>query len=183
MASFASLPPEILREIVQLVYLDSIPLSIYRTIDPQLPSAYPDGRRISSTQNETRNNLYALCLVNRALYHHARPLLFRRVVITLPFSFLLLLRTLGAAHLATVYDKYAQTGALNVDPSDPMSFDNMVAAAGFAHATGNKLVVGLRGRGSNMTPPASRSGSPATRKGTISIDDEREMELVWTGEF
>uniref|UniRef100_V5EYR3 F-box domain-containing protein n=1 Tax=Kalmanozyma brasiliensis (strain GHG001) TaxID=1365824 RepID=V5EYR3_KALBG len=164
-ATINDLPTEILREIVGLVWLDSIPKSSFRNIDPHgLPSSYPDGRKISSTQTDTRKTLYNLCLVNKAFYHEARVLLFRRIQITLPHSFNLLLRTLGASHLASAYEKYASTGSVNVDPADPASFVNMVAAAGFAHALGQKLVVG---GGSASTPPVSR-------------DEDGEVELIWT---
>ncbi|PWN49068.1 hypothetical protein IE53DRAFT_388737 [Violaceomyces palustris] len=187
------LPPEILREIIALVWLDAIPKSAYRNIDPHgLPSAHQDGRKVSSTQQETRNNLYSLCLVNRAFYHEARVLLFRRVQITLPHSFNLLLRTLGAAHLASAYEKYAQTGTVNADPNDPASFINMVAAAGFAHAFGHRLVVGLQSQGM-PTPPSSRGASPSphaprTSSGPrnqrervrINADDDGEVELIWS---
>ncbi|SPO23537.1 uncharacterized protein UTRI_02216 [Ustilago trichophora] len=199
------LPTEIIREIVGLVWLDSIPKSSFRNIDPHgLPSSYPDGRKISSTQNDTRKTLYNLCLVNKAFYHEARVLLFRRIQITLPHSFNLLLRTLGASHLASAYEKYASTGSVNVDPSDPASFVNMVAAAGFAHALGHKLVIGST---ATPTPPASRNQSPAPAKHNagaaagaaaaeravsltrgrsrrdfirINADEDGEVELVWT---
>ncbi|KAI3482787.1 hypothetical protein L1887_54465 [Cichorium endivia] len=197
-ANINDLPTEILREIVGLVWLDSIPKSSFRNIDPHgLPSSYPDGRKISSTQNDTRKTLYNLCLVNKAFYHEARVLLFRRIQITLPHSFNLLLRTLGASHLASAYEKYASTGSVNVDPSDPASFVNMVAAAGFAHALGHKLVIG---GAANPTPPASRTQSPAPAKTgatmeradsltrgrsrrdliRINADEDGEVELVWT---
>ncbi|KAN0066170.1 hypothetical protein ACQY0O_000264 [Thecaphora frezii] len=192
------LPPEILREIVALIWLDAIPKSAYRNIDPHgLPSAHPDGRRISSTQADVRRTLYSICLVNRAFYHEARVLLFRRVQITLPYSFSLLLRTLGAAHLACAYEVYAQTGSVNLDPSDPSSFVNMVAAAGFAHASGHRLVVsgssaGSVGRLSLMGSPPNaqqssapgRSGSPAARRQRetvrINSDEDGEVDLIWT---
>lgn len=196
-ATINDLPTEILREIVGLVWLDSIPKSSFRNIDPHgLPSAYPDGRKISSTQIDTRKTLYNLCLVNRAFYHEARVLLFRRIQITLPHSFNLLLRTLGASHLASAYEKYASTGSVNVDPSDPASFINMVAAAGFAHALGHKLVIGGT---ASPTPPASRNQSPAPSKQSateigvtltrtrsrrdyirINADEDGEVELIWT---
>ncbi|GAC92558.1 hypothetical protein PHSY_000112 [Pseudozyma hubeiensis SY62] len=201
-ASIDDLPTEILREIVGLVWLDSIPKSSFRNIDPHgLPSSYPDGRKISSTQNDTRKTLYNLCLVNKAFYHEARVLLFRRIQITLPHSFNLLLRSLGASHLASAYEKYALTGSINADPSDPASFVNMVAAAGFAHALGHKLVIGGT---ATPTPPASRNQSPAPSKHAaavaavaerasslsrtvsrrnfvrINADQDGEIELIWT---
>ena len=198
-ATINDLPTEILREIVGLVWLDSIPKSSFRNIDPHgLPSSYPDGRKISSTQNDTRKTLYNLCLVNKAFYHEARVLLFRRIQITLPHSFNLLLRTLGASHLASAYEKYASTGSVNVDPSDPASFVNMLAAAGFAHALGHKLVIGGT---ATPTPPASRNQSPAPSKHAaavaeraasltrlrsrrdvirINADEDGEVELIWT---
>nr|CDI52858.1 conserved hypothetical protein [Melanopsichium pennsylvanicum 4] len=161
-ATINDLPTEILREIVGLVWLDSIPKSSFRNIDPHgLPSSYPDGRKISSTQIHTRKTLYNLCLVNKAFYHEARVLLFRRIQITLPHSFNLLLRSLGASHLASAYEKYASTGTVNLDPSDPASFINMIAAAGFAHALGHTLVVGGT---ATPTPSATRN----------------QIELVWT---
>ncbi|CDW99429.1 hypothetical protein, partial [Sporisorium scitamineum] len=188
--------------IAPLLWLDSIPKSSFRNIDPHgLPSSYPDGRKISSTQNDTRKTLYNLCLVSKAFYHEARVLLFRRIQITLPHSFNLLLRTLGASHLASAYEKYASTGRVNVDPSDPASFVNMVAAAGFAHALGQKLIIG-----GQATPasPASRNQSPAPSKHVsasvsaerdtsltrrpslrrnvvrINADQDGEVELIWT---
>ncbi|SNX82833.1 uncharacterized protein MEPE_01539 [Melanopsichium pennsylvanicum] len=161
-ATINDLPTEILREIVGLVWLDSIPKSSFRNIDPHgLPSSYPDGRKISSTQIHTRKTLYNLCLVNKAFYHEARVLLFRRIQITLPHSFNLLLRSLGASHLASAYEKYASTGTVNLDPSDPASFINMIAAAGFAHALGHTLVVGGT---ATPTPSATRNQSPASGK-------------------
>lgn len=152
----ASLPSELLRAVVQLIYLDHIPLSAFRTIDPfGLPSA-ADGRKVSATPSSTRQTLYSLCLVNQSFYHEARVLLFRRIQITLPFSFILLLRSLGSSHLATAYDHYQETGDLNADPEDPSSFTNMVAAAGFAHATGRRLIVKVNSR------PNSLDGSPGS---------------------
>ncbi|SPO34713.1 uncharacterized protein PSFLO_00184 [Pseudozyma flocculosa] len=191
---------KILREIIALIWLDAIPKSAYRNIDPHgLPSAHHDGRRVSSTQSDVRRTLYSLCLVNRAFYYEARVLLFRRVQITLPYSFSLLLRTLGAAHLASAYETYAQTGTVNLDPTDPASFVNMVAAAGFAHASGHRLVVSASGtsRLSLMSPPSSRNqspapgyrqtqaaDSPAPRRQRdmvrINADDDGEVELIWT---
>ncbi|TKY87417.1 hypothetical protein EX895_004095 [Sporisorium graminicola] len=176
-ATINDLPTEILREIVGLVWLDSIPKSSFRNIDPHgLPSSYPDGRKISSTQNDTRKTLYNLCLVSKAFYHEARVLLFRRIQITLPHSFNLLLRTLGASHLASAYEKYASTGRVNVDPSDPASFVNMVAAAGFAHALGQKLIIGGQG---TPASPASRNQSPAPAKqASASVSAERDASLT-----
>jgi hypothetical protein len=182
-----------------------------------LPSTYPDGRLISSTQRDTQRTLHALSRVTRAFYAAARPLLFRRLQITLPFSFLLLLRTLGAAHLADAYEEHARlrrpsradTGELegssteeetgdekelpvalpsivppaadelgDVPMASPaprrkrgaeMSFSAMVAAAGFARATGSRLVV----------PRGARE-----RLGDIQADeDEAGMQLIWTGEL
>lgn len=151
--SLALLPSELLESICQLVYLSAIPASAYGALDPY---ALPPSNSLStnyqhqqpsrpSTESyfSVQSVLSRLCLVNKALYATARPLLFRRIKITLPYSFLLLLRTLGASHLASAYDAFHQTGAVNLDPRDPGSFVSMVAAAGFAHATGGKLVVSL----------------------------------------
>ena len=196
-ATITDLPPELLREIFALIWLDSIPRSAYRNIDPHgLPSAYPDGRKVSSTQAETRRTLYSLCLVNRTFYHEARVLLFRRVQITLPYSFSLLLRTLGAAHLASAYEKYALTGSVNLDPSDPASFVNMVAAAGFAHALGQRLVIGMDSNSAFFNRPDSATQSPAPNASAsgrasslprtqrdivrLNADEDGEVELVWT---
>ncbi len=122
-ANINDLPTEILREIVGLVWLDSIPKSSFRNIDPHgLPSSYPDGRKISSTQNDTRKTLYNLCLVNKAFYHEARVLLFRRIQITLPHSFNLLLRTLGASHLlAPTKSMRRPAASMSIRPTRPRS--------------------------------------------------------------
>ncbi|KDN52252.1 hypothetical protein K437DRAFT_254443 [Tilletiaria anomala UBC 951] len=148
----ADLPHELLVMICQLAYLDAIPKTSFRTLDPHsLPSSYPDGRSTSSPHLIVQRTLYSLCLVNKSFYHAARPLLFRKIRITLPYSFLLLLRTLGASHLASAYETFSSTGDVNLDPTDPASFVNMVAAVGFAHATGGKLVVSV---------PSTRTASP-----------------------
>lgn len=194
------LPSELLRMVIQLIYLDHIPLSAFRTLDPfGLPSAHSDGRRVSTTPSDTRRTLYNLCLVNNSFYHEARVLLFRRVQITLPFSFILLLRSLGSSHLATAYDEYQETGQINSDPEDPKSFTNMVAAVGFAHATGRKLIVNVpQGRSRSSSPHHSTTTtdpkgkkrvidsdycpSPLSNKVKIAGDEDGEIELVWTGE-
>ncbi len=176
--TLTDLPAELLIHICQLLYLASIPASAFHTLDPLLPpvgssssshdtgdasssdaarnsTATAKASTLASSPAQSQAALYALCLTSRVLYDAARPLLFRRVRVTLPFSFLLLLRTLGASHLASAYEHFTLTGAVNVDPDDPASFANMVAAAGFAHATGGTLVVGI--------PSASSGGGGAER--------------------
>lgn len=171
------LPSELLRMVVQLIYLDHIPLSAFRTLDPfGLPSAHSDGRRVSASPSDTRRTLYNLCLVNHSFYHEARVLLFRRIQITLPFSFILLLRSLGSSHLATAYDEYQETGQINADPEDPKSFTNMVAAAGFAHATGRKLIVNVTSR------PGSRDASPHPRQSSSSSADSKDKMRALDGQ-
>ena len=92
MASLACVPQEIVRRICQLVYLDSIPFSTLQTLDPyDLPPPEHAGQHVTASVDETQHYLYALCLVNRAFYREAQPLLLRRVQITLPYRFLGLL--------------------------------------------------------------------------------------------
>lgn len=161
MAGLSDLPPEILRIIAQLIYLDHLPRSLFRCIDPHgLPSTYPDGRLISSTQHLTKRTLHALCLTNSALYHAAKPLLWRRLQITLPYSFLLLLRSLGVSRLAEAYEQ--QHVAMANEENDTqmeeddeakeedevkaeklqdarMDFNAMLSAVGFARVTGGTI--------------------------------------------
>lgn len=86
------LPLDIVRRICQVVYLDAIPLSMLRMLDPfGLPSAAPDGQLVWSSMSDTRRDLYSLCLVSRAFRREAQPLLFRRIQITMPYRFMLLL--------------------------------------------------------------------------------------------
>ncbi|WFD05245.1 hypothetical protein MVES1_000573 [Malassezia vespertilionis] len=86
-------PAEIVRRVCELVYLGCVPLCSLRTLDPEgLPSAAYDGQLSSQSVEETRRLLYALCLVNRTFYRYAQPLLFRRVQVTLPYRFMLLLQ-------------------------------------------------------------------------------------------
>lgn len=119
-ASFDSLPSELISYIVRLVYVDSIPRDHLRNIDLHgLPSSYSDGRRISSPHSSVQATLWALCLTSKRLFAHARPLLYRRINVTLPYSFILLIRSLGAAALATAYEQFQITGKLNQDPNDP----------------------------------------------------------------
>lgn len=180
MAKFDDLPPEILRIITQLIYLDHLPRSLFRCIDPHgLPSTYPDGRLISATQTLTKSTLHSLCLTNVALYQAARPLLWRRLQITLPYSFLLLLRSLGASRLAEAYEQLGgpekileesqaedegQDGAKEVDLNERMSFNAMLAAIGLARVTGSAVYTDRK--------PGSLQG----------ITDDENLELVWTEE-
>ncbi|KAL9937225.1 hypothetical protein V8E36_003634 [Tilletia maclaganii] len=214
-ASLGDLPSELHALIARLIYLDSIPSGSLCTLDPlNLPSPNPlassSSPPLTSTQAQTRKTLYALCLTSRSFYVAARPLLFRRVVVTLPFSFVLVLRTLGAAHLAQVYDKYAASGNeafLLRDPAVPaltatgdgsaqqlaessatamamkrkrerertVTFEEMVAAAGFAHAAGGTLVIKARSRaGAALVNRPQSSGG-----GSQSTTEEPEMDLVW----
>ncbi|WFC93588.1 hypothetical protein MBRA1_000209 [Malassezia brasiliensis] len=46
---------------------------------------------VSVSVDETRRDLYSLCLVNKTFLKYSQPLLFRRVQITLPYRFMLLL--------------------------------------------------------------------------------------------
>jgi F-box-like len=184
--TISDLPQELLIHICQLLYLDAIPKTSFRTLDPHsLPSSYPDGRLTSSPPWHVQATLYSLCLVSKGFYRAARPLLFRRIKITLPYSFLLLLRTLGASHLASAYDKFSVTGNVNLDPRDPASFVNMVAAAGFARATGGKLVVSVpgsrtaspyreRGRSRGREPPQSSLLSSPSRPGSSIKGKQKE---------
>ncbi|WFD02883.1 hypothetical protein MOBT1_001570 [Malassezia obtusa] len=87
-----SLPAEIVQRLCEIVYLSCIPLCTLRTLDPEgLPSASFDGQTVSNPVDETRRDLYSLCLVNKAFLEYSQPLLFRRVQITLPYRFMLLL--------------------------------------------------------------------------------------------
>lgn len=183
MARFDDLPPEILRIVAQLIYLDHLPRSLFRCIDPHgLPSTYPDGRLISSTQALTKSTLHALCLTNTHLYHAAKPLLWRRLQITMPYSFLLLLRSLGASRLAEAYEQLGgpegkrvegQSQDVNMQSDnsegdgkaeldDRMSFNAMLAAVGLARVTGGTIF-------------AER------RLGSIEEAEQDAMDLVWTG--
>ncbi|KAL4399966.1 SCF ubiquitin ligase complex [Malassezia pachydermatis] len=86
------LPAEIVQRICEIVYLDSIPLCSLRLLDPDIvPSAAFDAQAVSTSIDDTQQVLYTLCLVNRTFYRYAHPLLYRRVQITLPYRFMLLL--------------------------------------------------------------------------------------------
>lgn len=168
MATLDSLPDEILRIIAQLIYLDHLPRSLFRCIDPHgLPSAYPSGKLISSTQPLTQSSLHALCLTNSRLYHAAKPLLWRRLQITLPYSFLLLLRSLGASKLAEAFEEQHRIENDNrfVDEklNQQMSVNAMIAAVGLARAAGKSLYVTDRMEWEGENPQGEA------------------MDLVWTG--
>ncbi|UZJ57203.1 hypothetical protein CBS101457_006523 [Exobasidium rhododendri] len=167
MPNLDSLPGEILRIIAQLIYLDHLPRSLFRCIDPHgLPSTYPDGKLISSTQHLTQSTLHALCLTNSRLYYAAKPLLWRRLQITLPYSFLLLLRSLGASKLAEAYEEQHRIeddetfvkGKIN----EQMSVNAMIAAVGLARATGKNVFVVEKLDWKNQS------------------SQDRAMDLVWT---
>lgn len=178
-ATFSSLPAEVISLIVRLIYLESIPRSYHRNLDLHgLPSTYSDGRRISSPHSAVQATLWALCLTNRTLFAHARPLLYRRINVTLPYSFVLLIRTLGAAALAKAYEQFQLTGKLNQDPDDPHSFTSIVAAAGFARVLGTSLKIT---QGPNQErQDVRRVGLPGRGDGT----EEDELNLVWKpGEY
>lgn len=176
-----SLPQEILSYIVRLIYLESIPRSSHRNLDLHgLPSTYEDGRRISTPHSSVQATLWALSLTCRDLFQHARPLLYRRIHVTLPNSFILLIRTLGAAALATAYEHFQQTGRLNQDVSDPNSLTSLVAAAGFARVLGTNLLITQPATGERpmaMRRSASYSG-PQDSAAAAETDDEH-LELVW----
>lgn len=176
--SFDDLPAEVLSYIVRLIYLESIPRSHHRNLDLHgLPSTYSDGRRISSPHSTVQSTLWSLCLTSKALFAHARPLLYRRINVTLPFSFMLLIRTLGAAALATAYERFQVTGKLNQDPNDPESFTSIVAAAGFARVLGTNLRI------TDNSSSSIRSRSQQRRIASTSSvgeeTDEDELDLVW----
>ncbi|PWN22616.1 hypothetical protein BCV69DRAFT_245078 [Microstroma glucosiphilum] len=172
--TFSSLPAEVISLIVRLIYLESIPRSYHRNLDLHgLPSTYSDGRRVSSPHSAVQATLWALCLTNRTLFAHARPLLYRRINVTLPYSFILLIRTLGAAALAKAYEQFQLTGKLNQDPDDPHSFTSIVAAAGFARVLGTSLKIT---RGPNQErQDVRRVGLPGHSDGA----EEDELNLVW----
>lgn len=168
MPNLDSLPDELLRIIAQLLYLDHLPRSVFRCIDQHgLPSAYPDGRLISSPQQLTQSTLHALCLTNSRLYHAAKPLLWRRLQIKLPYSFLLLLRSLGASRLAEAYEEQHRLenaeGFTEGNINEQMTVNSMIAAVGLAQATGKSIFV-------------------TDKMEWQSEDSEEAMELVWTGE-
>ncbi|WFD33897.1 hypothetical protein MCUN1_000723 [Malassezia cuniculi] len=99
------LPLDIVRRICQIVYLDAIPLSMLRMLDPfGLPSAAPDGQLVWTSVEDTRRDLYSLCLVSRAFCQEAQPLLFRRIQITLPYRFMLLLNYASSSDAPTQLD-------------------------------------------------------------------------------
>lgn len=108
----ATFPAEIVQRICEIVYLDSVPLCSLRLIDPPLvPSAAFDGQSSLSLMDDTQRVLFQLCLVNRAFYRYAHPLLCRRVQITLPYRFMHLLQlaqgpapmaSLGASTLGSI---------------------------------------------------------------------------------
>jgi len=97
-------PAEIVQRICEIVYLDSVPLCSLRLLDPpNVPSAAFDGQSALSLIDDTQRVLFRLCLVNRAFYRHAHPLLCRRVQITLPYRFMHLLELAqGPAPLASL---------------------------------------------------------------------------------
>lgn len=164
-----SLPAEILSYIVRLIYLESIPRSVHRNLDLHgLPSAYSDGRRISSSHTAVQATLRSLCLVCRGLFAHARPLLYRRIHVTLPYSFILLIRTLGAANLAEAYEQFQLTGSLNQDPHDPKSFPSLLAAAGFARVLGTHLVVTAPSQAASETSSSIAVGDPGGSDDSLS---------------
>lgn len=168
MPTLESLPDEILRIIAQLLYLDHLPRSVFRCIDPHgLPSAYPDGKLISSPQPLTQSTLHSLCLTNSRLYHAAKPLLWRRLQIKLPYSFLLLLRSLGASRLAEAFEEQHRLendeGFTEGKINGQMTINSMIAAVGLAQATGKSIYV---------TDKMDWQGSST----------EEAMDLVWTGE-
>ncbi|CAO1636476.1 unnamed protein product [Parajaminaea phylloscopi] len=175
------LPPEVISYIVRLIYLESIPRSSHRNLDLHgLPSTYSDGRRISTPHSDVQATLWSLCLTCRDFFHHARPLLYRRIHVTLPYSFVLLIRTLGAAALATAYEQFQETGKLNQDVRDPNSFPSIVAAAGFARVLGTNLLI-TQPAASDGTPPqirrtASSDGTAAANPGAT---DDEHLDLVW----
>ncbi|CAO1615037.1 unnamed protein product [Sympodiomycopsis kandeliae] len=191
--TFTDLPAEVLSYIVRLIYLESIPRSHHRNLDLHgLPSTYSDGRNISSPHSAVQSTLWSLCLTSKTLFAHARPLLYRRINATLPNSFILLIRTLGAAALATAYERFQVTGKLNQDPNDPESFTSIVAAAGFARVLGTNLRISDHSApagSANSTPTASapsssiRSRSQQRRiisqTGSNDQAEEDELDLVW----
>lgn len=86
------LPAEIVQRLCEIVYLNCVPLCTLRMLDPEVvPSAAFDGQMVSVSVDETRRDLYSLCLVNKTFLKYSQPLLFRRVQITLPYRFMLLL--------------------------------------------------------------------------------------------
>ncbi|CEH16381.1 F-BOX/LEUCINE RICH REPEAT PROTEIN [Ceraceosorus bombacis] len=179
--TFSHLPPELLHHIVSLIYLDSIPRAVFRCLDPHgLPSAYEDGRLISRTSRQATSDLLSISRTNKALYAAARPLLFRRLQITLPFSFLLLLRTLGAAHLAEAYEEHERLrkpttsddstdeGAFFTSDAASSSSDEEESSRGEedpgipahrAHQTPSRSPLREQGRSSTQSPPRNRSRS------------------------
>lgn len=105
-------PAEIVQRICEIIYLDSVPLCSLRLLDPpNVPSAAFDGQSVLSLIDDTQRVLFRLCLVNRAFYRYAHPLLCRRVQITLPYRFMHLLKlaqgpvplaSLGASTLGSI---------------------------------------------------------------------------------
>lgn len=179
------LPPEVMSYIVRLIYLESIPRSTHRNLDLHgLPSTYSDGRRISTPHSDVQSTLWALCLTCKGFFHHARPLLYRRIHVTLPYSFVLLIRTLGAAALATAYEQFQQTGMLNQDPRDPYSFPSLVAAAGFARVLGTKLIITHHCSEGELSLIRRSSSSDGTGRTTLEDTDDEHLDLVWQpGEY
>ncbi|PWN27533.1 hypothetical protein BDZ90DRAFT_252816 [Jaminaea rosea] len=176
-AGLLDLPTELLSYIIRLVYLDSMPRSWHRNLDLHgLPSTYADGRAISSSHSRVQATLWSLCLVCHATYNEARPLLYRRINVSLPHSFTLLLRTLGAAALATAYERFQQTGKL---PDDAQS---MVAAAGFARVLGTSLVMTedevRGGRSREASSSSTPAPTPATTGEGAALDDDH-LQLTW----
>ncbi|WFD25637.1 hypothetical protein MNAN1_000600 [Malassezia nana] len=108
----APVPAEIVQRICEIVYLDSVPLCSLRLLDPSVvPSAAFDGQSVLSLIDDTQQVLFQLCLVSRLFYRYAHPLLCRRVQITLPYRFMLLLQlaqgpappaSLGASTLGSI---------------------------------------------------------------------------------
>lgn len=181
--SLAHLPQELKVHVARMVYLLAQPSSPADTLHVYSP----DGRSIAARSREARRALWALSQVSRAWNAAARPYLLREVHVGLPYSFLLLLRTLGASHLlVAAYDTLGAPRTVNMDPTDPASFPRMVAAAGFAHAIGHRMVVALpdkdrRGKATHAPsfPLEPEHPPPFPVRGKLLPDDDGELELVW----
>lgn len=188
--SLGDLPLEIKVHVARMVYLMGQPASGTRTLHVLLPRVQGAGDPVEhgslgalEEATASRRLLWKLCQVSHTWHASARPFLFRAVHVGLPHSFILLLRSLGASFLVSAYDAAGDPHTVNADPTDPASFPRMVAAAGFAHATGHRMVVSLPRKKPMRPPPTPNSARVTVPKGRSPLKPLPQFASSSTDEF
>jgi hypothetical protein len=171
----ATYPQELLSAICDRVYSAAVP-PLPSSLDPlqagdhgiptHLPSSFPQA---AWSEHLSRRTLASLCLVNRAWYNAAKPWLWQRIEVRLPYSWLALLDVIatedwedltaeGAALVVGPFIREITHAALAATSTSPSSKDDAEKVERSVYASLSLPEISIPPE--LLSPPASRDPSP-----------------------